>query len=149
MTLTELHELFDFLRALPRAAREIRAGNAAKGFGLLPTLPDLYDTDASNSAMEDIRVAREWMADRLDGTAIGLIHGEVSEMMEARRRPGWETDPSEHIPEFTAFVEEGADVIIRVLDLYERLGLSNELAGAIAAKVAFNRTRPFKHGRTF
>ena len=138
-----------FEAALPGVAADIRAGNAAKGFGALPNLLNLYDTNALNGMIADINAAAEWMRDRLDGTAIGLIHGEVSEMMEARRRPGWRTYPSEHIPEFTALVEEGADVIIRVLDLFERLGLSKQLALAIPAKVAYNATRPFKHGRTF
>lgn len=137
--------LNDLADVLPAAAHRIREGNKAKGFGFIP------DFDAAGfSCPEDFeRVLRTWCEDRLDGTAIGLIHGEVSEMLEARRRPGWRTDPSEHVPEFTAFVEEGADVIIRVLDLFARLDLEHELARAIVAKVAYNATRPFKHGRTF
>ena len=142
MEMSDYSELDLLAVAIPGAAREIRDGNAEKGFG---ALPDFGSNVCGNAHFE----TRQWCEDRLDGTAIGLIHGEVSEMMEARRRPGWRTDPSEHIPEFTALVEEGADVIIRVLDLFERLGLSKQLALAIPAKVAYNATRPFKHGRTF
>jgi len=138
-----------FEAALPGVAADIRAGNAAKGFGALPNLPDLYDTNASNGMIQDIKAARTWCEDRLDAAAIALIHGEASEMLEARRRPNWKTDPSEHVPEFTGLVEEGADVIIRVLDLFARLGLATQLAQCIPAKVAYNATRPFKHGRTF
>jgi len=130
--------LEDFAKALPSAAAQVRAGNEAKGFGTLPEEIESFS-----------EAALTWCEDRLDATAIGLIHGEVSEMMEARRRPRWKIEQSEHLAAFTAFVEEGADVIIRVLDLYARLGLAEQLAAAIPAKVAFNATRPFKHGRTF
>lgn len=145
MTPEAAHELqsrmtwMAFATALPQIARAIRANNEAKGFGKLPPLPISTEFDE----------VRTWCKNRLDATAIGLIHGEVSEMMEARRRPGWENTPSEHIPDFTALVEEGADVLIRLLDLFERLGLMQSLVAAVPAKIAFNMGRPFKHGRTF
>jgi hypothetical protein len=127
-----------FVQVIPQIAKVIRGDNAAKGFGFIPE-------ELLHSSDETV----QWAQDRLDATAIGLIMGEVAEMLEARRRPGWETDPSEHIAKFTGLVEEGADVIIRVLDLFERLGLSAKLAEAIPAKLVFNRSRPHKHGRTF
>jgi NTP pyrophosphatase (non-canonical NTP hydrolase) len=43
--------------------------------------------------------------------------------------------------------EELADVIIRVLDLAESLGY--DMQDAIERKCQYNRTRPYKHGKTF
>lgn len=132
-----------FTVALPEAARRIRANNAAKGFGVLPDLENF-------ACSEDLLLEIErQLQDGMDGMAIALIHSEVSEMLEARRRPSWKTDPSEHMPGCIAFVEEGADVIIRVLDLFARLGLEEQLACAIPAKVSFNTKRSHKHGRAF
>jgi hypothetical protein len=139
-----------FETSLQGAAKQIRANNAAKGFGKLPDLSDFREIASGNDVLHaQLDEIERQLKDGMDGKAIALIHGEASEILEARRRPGWETTPSEHVPEFTALVEEGADVIIRVLDLFERLGLTEQLAYCIPAKVAFNTTRPFKHGRTF
>lgn len=41
---------------------------------------------------------------------------------------------------------ELADVVIRIMDLCQALGV--DLENAIATKYEYNRTRPFKHGRT-
>lgn len=68
------------------------------------------------------------------GTILALIHGEVSEAMEAdRRREGWDR-----------VTEELADVCIRVFDLCGSLNL--DLEQAIRHKMAYNKTRSYKHG---
>lgn len=75
-----------------------------------------------------------------------LIHSEVSEATEAYREPNrqpqetWftETGKPEGIP------SELADVVIRVFDLSESLGI--DIAEAIATKMAYNHTRPYRHG---
>lgn len=51
----------------------------------------------------------------------------------------------EHCPEFINFEIELADVIIRVMDLSG--GMNLRVAEAVAAKMAYNRTRPYKHGK--
>ena len=135
--------------ALPDAAREIHANNREKGFQEIPDIEELAGDCRGNETIDKIIAVQVWCADRLDAMAIGLIHSEVSEMMEARRCLGWWTKPSEHLPGRSAFVEEGADVIIRVLDLFARLRLETQLAQAIPEKVAFNRGRPYKHGKVF
>lgn len=76
-----------------------------------------------------------------EGTALCLIHGEVSEAMEAARHGN---PPSEHIPEFSGIEEELADVVIRCMDWSTKRGY--RLGDAIIAKHEFNKTRPYKHG---
>lgn len=76
---------------------------------------------------------------------IALIHSEVSELLEATRKETIER--SEHIPEFYAFEEEIADIIIRTLDLADRYG--SRVGPAIFAKLEYNRNRPHKHGKKF
>lgn len=71
-----------------------------------------------------------------------LIVGEVSEAMEALRRPEMEQD--NHIPEFTELEAELADVVLRTMNYAESKGL--RLAEAMVAKSAYNANRPFKHG---
>jgi hypothetical protein len=72
---------------------------------------------------------------------ICLMHSELSEMLEGVRKPG----PDSHCPEFTSEEIELADVFIRGLDYAgaRRLRLSQ----AIFAKMAFNASRSYKHGK--
>ena len=64
---------------------------------------------------------------------LALIHTEVSEAAEEARKGDKEK-----------FAVELADVIIRVLDVSHALGI--DIGHAVAAKMAFNVTRPIKHG---
>ena len=52
--------------------------------------------------------------------------------------------PSDHIPDFSGVEEELADTIIRIMDY--GLARGHRVALAVEAKIAFNRTRPHKHG---
>ena len=63
---------------------------------------------------------------------LALIHSEVSEALEAYR----DEKPLD---------EELADVIIRVLDLSDRLGV--DIGKALREKVEKNKLRGFRHGR--
>lgn len=94
----------------------------------------------------------QWMfqhpeaSDYVYAAKVGLIHTEVSEMMEALRSV--ETLMSEKIPGFTLLEEEAADAIIRILDLTGSKGL--KIGQAIIAKLEHNKVqRPHKHGKRF
>lgn len=76
---------------------------------------------------------------------IGLLHGEVSELMECLRLP--ELEMSKKIPEFTAAEEELGDIIIRTFMLAKLLGIDGDrVAKATLAKSEYNESRPMKHG---
>lgn len=114
--------------------------------------PDSVDasasTDCSLSFLDDLAAeirkindangwnvlqADEW-ADRYKVPGIlALIHSEVSEALEAFRNDDGGN-----------FVEELADVLIRVLDCAG--GLTDEFGTAVAAKLAKNRERGYRHG---
>ena len=63
---------------------------------------------------------------------LALVHSEVSEALECLR-------------DGSAWSSELADIVIRVADLAEATGV--DLGVAIANKMAFNATRPHKHGK--
>lgn len=73
-----------------------------------------------------------------------LVVCEVAEAVEALRHGN---PPSEHCPEISSVAEELADVVIRVLDLAEELGI--DLESAMATKMAFNAGRERLHGKKF
>lgn len=66
-----------------------------------------------------------------------LITGEVAEAEDALR----------HDKGNEAVGEELADIMIRVADLAEWMGI--DLTNAIQSKQAYNETRPHKHGKRF
>lgn len=81
-----------------------------------------------------------WDDDRNDGELICLMHAELSEALESLRKG---SPPDEKCPAFTNLEVEMADVVIRIMDYAEARGL--RLPEAMAAKHAYNKTRPRKH----
>jgi NTP pyrophosphatase (non-canonical NTP hydrolase) len=83
------------------------------------------------------------------GNKLMLMVTEIAEAHESIRKPdeNGNIKPSEHIPQFNALEEEIADAIIRLLDFagYNKL----RLAQAIKAKLIFNQSRPYRHGKKF
>jgi len=94
--------------------------------------------------VEAHRIAVEhgwWETSRSEGEALMLMVTELSEAMEALRDG---SPASDRIPGFSKVEEELADVIIRILDFAGGRGL--DLEGAVAAKMRFNESRPYRHG---
>ena len=75
------------------------------------------------------------------------LHSEVSEMWEAWRK-GEIASPCDKAPKMeeplTCMEEELADILIRTLDTAAAFGI--DLDRAVRVKMAFNATRPFRHG---
>lgn len=73
---------------------------------------------------------------------LALIHSEVSEALEDFRegRMGLQYDNTKPV----GFDSELADIIIRVVDLAQYKGI--DLDKAVAVKMEYNKSRPYKHG---
>jgi len=106
-----------------------------------------------------------YIGQRSFGDIVALIHSEVSEAFEEHRdnhnyTEVWFNDNNypdpddedwdeiyylaEHGNKPEGISTEMADVIIRVLDFCHEKGI--DIEQAIAAKMAYNRTRPYRHG---
>jgi len=85
-------------------------------------------------------IAREkgwWKDERNDGELIALMHSELSEALEALRNHGTRDNVAEEL----------ADVCIRIFDF---CGARNiDLEETLRKKIAYNKTRPYRHGKKF
>lgn len=77
---------------------------------------------------------------------IALMHSELSECLEAIRKPDMKDS---HLPHISAEVVELADVFIRLMDYIGGHELEVEFVKAVNEKMAFNESRPPKHNKEF
>lgn len=97
-----------------------------------------------SKTIKESNEANGWYDKPIDaGAYVALIHSECSELLEALRHDGMESD---HLPGITAAAEELADIVIRVLDFAYRFGYDQELSTAIIEKLQYNTTRGYRHG---
>ena len=82
-----------------------------------------------------------WHRERSMGEVLMLAVTELAEAMEAYR----DGNPmSEKIDGFSKVEEELVDTMIRILDVAGGMGF--DIEGALRAKMAYNKTRPYRHG---
>ena len=106
-----------------------------------------YGMDALAAVLHETAVEKgfwdgEYSYDKI-GNKLALVHSEVTEVLEAIRK----SKGSEEI------VEEMADVIIRLLDIYAAMRNENEITHSLddifQKKMNINKDRPKLHGNLF
>lgn len=99
---------------------------------------DVYEVNRANGWFDE---------DRTFGDDVALLHTEVSEMFDAYRDHGYTdatADPNDPLSKPEGVGSEAADIFIRLLDTCERRHI--DLAFEFERKLAFNKTRGYKHG---
>jgi len=131
----ESHVAFtNFYNSLDIVAEVVYDNQVEKGFHDSHIIPSIVRGGEAEKELDQLEITKR----------LALCICEISEGIEAVRK---NILVSEHIPEFCGLEEELADTVIRILDLSGQLKL--RLAEAIKAKLSYNKTRGYKHGKNF
>lgn len=124
------------------------------------TLNELVQTAHNNAVQHGF-----WDEPPEFGTSIALIHSELSEALEEVRAGNRFHEGRPPLPVYYSggafiaskptpcckkpegYAAELADAVIRIADLCGQMGI--DLEAVIAEKMAYNSTRPYKHGKSF
>jgi len=128
--------VFDFEGNLYTRRTVIQRWNTHNNITVLDRLRDKAHTTATEHGW--------WDDNRSTGEALLKVIVEVAEAVQALEQGN---PPDKHLPDFDSLTIELADTVIRILDLAGRLYLP--LGAAIGAKMAFNESRPYRHGKQF
>ena len=140
--------------AIDNLAKLCAAGALLKGFHddeeLLRTAAEYGLFEQAASFMDHGDTARppvtsaghlEWLDNQILQAELARQASEIGEAVEAVRKPG----PDHHCPEFSNFLVEEADCVIRIGDTCGKRELP--LGKAVVAKLLYNLERPRKHGK--
>lgn len=103
----------------------------------------VHDLAKDKGWYDGVSITNDWILSRLM-----LKVSELAEACEEVRKPGFEPDRIYYTdkgkPE--GYGIELADCVIRIMDTCEALGI--DLQEMILEKHEYNKTRPYKHGKT-
>lgn len=99
------------------------------------------DEEKVRQTLKDRPDQLAWFETQILQAELGRQASEIGEAIEAVRKPGVD----HHCPQFSNFEIEQADVIIRIFDTCAKRKLN--IGRAIVAKMAYNATRSYKHGK--
>ena len=139
-----------FVESFQTMSKIIFADNSAKGFwDMPPEAAKLKEFLSGNREILElyqqkiIQEAIEKMSQRNVGELLMLQTSELGEALEAHRKDL----NDDHIPHRKGLEVELADCVIRIMDASAGLGL--DVGTAILEKLAYNRSRPHKHGKAY
>ena len=101
------------------------------------------DHEAVKRAVSSSEDLSKWLESTTEQAEIARMHSELSEWLEGIRKDP--NTPDNHLPQFSSSVVEAADCIIRILDTCAKRNYP--IGAALVAKIHFNNSRPYKHGK--
>jgi NTP pyrophosphatase (non-canonical NTP hydrolase) len=131
----------DYLAAICEANAKLRGFHDDEEDVLSAVDQGLFDEFGASEKPPRQQEIKQWLNDAILQAELARQASEIGEAVEAVRKPG----PDHHCPEFSNFAIEEADCVIRIGDTCSKRGI--QLGKAIVAKLVFNASRPFKHGK--